>query len=130
MWGDRTLLSVYVLLEVIAVCVVAFIPVMLGLYIVFTVGVKKNIQRLKELTGKHHKINHLQNDLYKKGMRGKVNNRLMEFLALGLMLVTIFTSNIIIYILLFYYSTFKRARLYFQVKKERKSVLKERDMFV
>ncbi|WP_273760624.1 hypothetical protein [Bartonella sp. ML70XJBT.G] len=52
-WEDYSLFSVFVWLEVITVCVFAFIPVILILYVILGHLLKQNIQKLAELTKQH-----------------------------------------------------------------------------
>ncbi|WP_273760623.1 hypothetical protein [Bartonella sp. ML70XJBT.G] len=49
-WEDYTLFSVFIWLEVITVCVFAFIPVILILHVILGHLLKQNIQKLEELT--------------------------------------------------------------------------------
>ncbi|WP_273757326.1 hypothetical protein [Bartonella sp. MM73XJBT] len=49
-WEDYSLFSVFVWLEVITVCVFAFIPVILILHVILGHLLKQNIQKLQELT--------------------------------------------------------------------------------
>ncbi|QEE09788.1 hypothetical protein D1093_09530 [Bartonella kosoyi] len=116
---DNTLFAFFVLREVIMVCVFALMPVLLGLYLLLTHFLKKNIQQLNELLQQRRQTIDQQNHLSKKH-REKINCFFIVFFCFIILFDVSFTAGIVMLILEFYYFIFKRVRLYCRVKRELK----------
>ncbi|WP_345097166.1 hypothetical protein [Bartonella acomydis] len=119
---DTTLFSVFVLLEVIAVCVIAFIPVLLVLSFFFMWQLKKNIAKLQEAMQKRGISPYHQKVSDKKEERESANNHLIEFLRIAFILVVLWAAFFTVLIVALYYSVFKQAKMFFQLQKELKSL--------
>ncbi|WP_317993801.1 hypothetical protein [Bartonella gliris] len=127
-WQDTALFSLFVLWQVITVCAFISIPFMSILGIILWWLLEKKTQKLKEINQQRGKITCQQKDRYKKDNRGKMHNTLVIIFTMMLMLVVIWLAFIPMIILELYYGVFKQVRMYCQLRKELKSVLKERDM--
>ncbi|WP_273758534.1 hypothetical protein [Bartonella sp. AU55XJBT] len=118
---DSTLLAFFVLREVIMVCVFASIPVLLGLYLILTHLLRKNIQQLNEILQQRGQKTSQQNHPAKND-REKINRVFIVFLCFIVLFEVSFTTVVVMLILEFYSFFFKRVRIYCQVKKELKRV--------
>ncbi|WP_409361094.1 hypothetical protein ACRPOS_007285 [Bartonella heixiaziensis] len=127
-WQDTTFSSIFVLWEVITVCVVAFIPVMLILYIILWCLLRKNTWKLKEINQQRGEITRHQKDPDKKNDRGNMYEILIVLFALVLTFVTIWIAIIPMVVLELYYGVFKQVRMYCCLRKELKTALKEYDI--
>ncbi|WP_375655711.1 hypothetical protein [Bartonella sp. MR63HLJHH] len=123
---DSALLALFVLREVIMVCVVALMPVLLVLYLILTYLLKKKIQQLEEAIQQRGHTTDQQNNPVKKD-REKISSFFIAYLWLIFLLEVFFPAGVIMIILEFYYFVFKRVRTYRRVKRELKRVRKERD---
>lgn len=121
---DSTLLALFVLREVIMVCVFALMPVLLVLYFILTRLLKKKIQKLDEVLRERVLMGGRQNNPSKND-REKINRVFIVFLCFIVLFEMFFTAGIIMLILEFYYFVFKRVRMYCRVKKELKRVKEE-----
>ncbi|EJF97799.1 hypothetical protein LBE40_00150 [Bartonella taylorii] len=65
-WQKTILSGVYILQEVIGLCILAFIPVMLVLRIILGYLLEKNIQKLEEAICKRNKTTRLRDELSKE----------------------------------------------------------------
>ncbi|WP_139412379.1 hypothetical protein [Bartonella mastomydis] len=121
---ENTLFAFFVLREVIMVCVFALMPVLLGLYLILTHFLKKNIQQLNELLQQRGKTTDQQNHLSKKH-RENISCFFIVFLCFIILFDVSFTAGGVILILEFYSFVFKRVRLYCTVKRALKHVRQE-----
>ncbi|WP_254492402.1 hypothetical protein [Bartonella sp. B1099] len=121
---ENTLFAFFVLREVIMVCVFALMPVFLGLYLILTHFLKKNIQQLNELLQQRGQKTDQQNHPAKKH-RENINRFFIVFLCFIILFDVSFTAGVVILILEFYSFVFKRVRLYCTVKRELKHVRQE-----
>ncbi|WP_375673240.1 hypothetical protein [Bartonella sp. TS82HLJMH] len=123
---DSALLALFVLREVVMVCVVALMPVLLVLYLILTYLLKKKIQQLEEAIQQRDHTTDQQNNPVKKD-REKISSFFIVFLWLIFLLEVFFPASVVMIILEFYYFVFKRVRTYCRVKRELKRIRKERD---
>ncbi|CDO49572.1 hypothetical protein [Bartonella tribocorum] len=121
---DSTLLALFVLREVIMVCVFALMPVLLVFYFILTRLLKKKIQKLDEVLRERVLMGGRQNNPSKND-REKINRVFIVFLCFIVLFEMFFTAGIIMLILEFYYFVFKRVRMYCRLKKELKRVKEE-----
>ncbi|EJF98081.1 hypothetical protein MEI_00941 [Bartonella vinsonii subsp. arupensis Pm136co] len=121
---DTTLFSLLVIWEVIAVCVLVLIPVLLIACIILWCLLGKNFQKLKKANQQRGKITSLQNNPFK---RKESENKFIILFVPVLVLVTVFTAFSFMFLFECYYGVFKQAKMYYQLKKQLKSVLQEQD---
>ncbi|PIT69163.1 hypothetical protein [Bartonella tribocorum] len=121
---DNILLALFVLREVITICVLALMPILLVLYLILTYWLKKKIQQLQKVIQKRGETTHQQNNLSKND-REKTSRFFIAFLFFILLFEVFFTAGVVMLILEFYYFVFKRVRMYCRVKKQLKCVKKE-----
>ncbi|WP_039758322.1 hypothetical protein [Bartonella queenslandensis] len=121
---DSTLLALFVLREVITICVFALMPVLLVFYLILTYLLKKKIQQLEEVIQKRGKTTNQQNNLPKND-REKISRFFIVFLCFILLFEVFFTAAVVMLILEFYYFVFKRVRMYCRVKRQLKCVKKK-----
>ncbi|WP_273723757.1 hypothetical protein [Bartonella sp. AU18XJBT] len=123
---DSTLLALFVLREVIMVCVVALMLVLLVLYLILTYLLKKKIQQLKEVIQQRGHTTDQQNNPSKKD-REKISRFFIVYFWLIFLLDVFFPAGVVMLILEFYYFVFKQVRTYRKVRRVLKRVRKESD---
>ncbi|WP_375640726.1 MULTISPECIES: hypothetical protein [unclassified Bartonella] len=123
---DSTLLALFVLREVIMVCVVALMPVLLVLYLILTYLLKKKIQQLDEAIQQRGHTTDQQNNPVKNN-RERISSFFIVYFWLIFLLNVFFPAGVVMLILEFYYFVFKRVRTYCRVKRVLKRIRKESD---
>ncbi len=118
---DSTLLALFVLREVIMVCVVALMPVLLVLYLILTYLLKKKIQQLDEAIQQRGHTTDQQNNPVKNN-RERISSFFIVYFWLIFLLNVFFPAGVVMLILEFYYFIFKRVRTYRKVRRALKRV--------
>ncbi|EJF88555.1 hypothetical protein ME1_00555 [Bartonella vinsonii subsp. arupensis OK-94-513] len=121
---DTTLFSLLVIWEVMAVCLFVLIPVLLIVSIILWCLLRKNFRKLKKANQQRGKTTSLQNNPFKRRESG---NKFITLFVPVLGIVTLFMAWSFLFLFECYYGVFKQAKMYYQLKKQLKSVLQEQD---
>lgn len=119
--------AVCVLWTVIAMGVLALVPVMVILYIILWRLLLKNARILNKINEQWGKITLQQKERYKKGVSVKMDEILLTLLGLVFIFVVMWFAFIPMAILQLYRGVFKLARRYRCLKQELKNLLKEQE---
>lgn len=110
---DTTLFSIFVIWEVMTVCVLALIPVLLIACIILWCLLGKNFRKLKKANQQRGKITSLQNNPFQRRESG---NKFITLFVIVLGIVTVFTAFSFLFLFELYYGVFKQAKMYYQLK--------------